>query len=209
MVENGGGSDCIPERVAQVHILPTEVLSDVHYRSAGQIMTILVGHPAGNPNSHNAATAYLEAGLLECFCVPWMPSTRTLNVLSSIRPLRMAVQRLGRRQFAPLSHVPKVQGRVGEACRLLMRALGGGDRIDQANRWLMRTMARECHRSTVTAVHAYEDCSLWQFMEAKRLGKACVYDMPISYFPVREKTQAELHQKYPDWLPHDWSPSPH
>ena len=45
----------------------------------------------------------------------------------------------------------------------------------------MRTMARECHRSTVTAVHAYEDCSLWPFMEAKRLGKACVYDLPTCY----------------------------
>ena len=46
----------------------------------------------------------------------------------------------------------------------------------------MRTMARECHRSTVKAVHAYEDCSLWQFLEAKRLGKACIYDMPICYY---------------------------
>jgi alpha-maltose-1-phosphate synthase len=90
-----------------------------------------------------------------------------------------------------------------------MRASGHGDPIDQGNRWLMRTMARECHRSTVTAVHAYEDCSLWQFMEAKRLGKACVYDMPICYYPAREKTQAELQQKYPDWLPPNWSPTIH
>jgi hypothetical protein len=59
-----------------------------HYQSAGQNMTVLVGHPTGNPISYNAATAYLEAGLLECFCVSWMPSTRTLNMLSSIRPLQ-------------------------------------------------------------------------------------------------------------------------
>ena len=51
----------------------------------------------------------------------------------------------------------------------------------------MRTMARECHRSTVTAVHAYEDCSLWPFIEAKRLGKACVYDLPTCYYPAWEK----------------------
>jgi glycosyltransferase involved in cell wall biosynthesis len=68
-------------------------------------------------------------------------------------------------------------------------------------------MARECRRSTVRAVHAYEDCSLWQFREAKRLGKACIYDMPICYYPAREKTQAELCQKYPDWLPPNWSPT--
>jgi glycosyltransferase involved in cell wall biosynthesis len=61
----------------------------------------------------------------------------------------------------------------------------------------------------VTAVHAYEDCSLWQFQEANRLGKACVYDMPICYYPTREKTQAELRQKYSGWLPPNWSPAIH
>ena len=153
-------------------------------------MSILFGHPTGNPYSHNAALAHLEAGVLECLCVPWMPSTATIRVLSLLQPLRPLAQRLARRQFGPLSQVAKVQGRVGEVCRLLTRALGLGDYLpfDQANRWLMRTMARECRRSTVTAVHAYEDCSLWQFMEAKRLGKACIYDMPICYYPAREKT---------------------
>jgi glycosyltransferase involved in cell wall biosynthesis len=69
----------------------------------------------------------------------------------------------------------------------------------------MRVMAHECRRSTVRAVHAYEDCSLWQFMEAKRLGKACIYDMPICYYAARDKTQSELLRKYADWLPHKWS----
>jgi glycosyltransferase involved in cell wall biosynthesis len=174
-------------------------------------MSILFGHPGGNPNSHNAALAHFEAGRLECFCVPWMPSTATIRTLSLIRPLRPFAQRLARRQFGPLSHVPKVQGRVGEVCRLLVRssAFAGDPLFDQAGRWLMRTMARECHRLTVKAVHAYEDCSLWQFMEAKRLGKACVYDMPICYYAAWEKTQAELLRKYPDWLPHNWSSTPH
>jgi glycosyltransferase involved in cell wall biosynthesis len=77
----------------------------------------------------------------------------------------------------------------------------GGGFADQGNRWLMRTMARECHRSPVTAVHAYEDCSLWQFEEAKRLGKACIYDLPTVYYPSWERLRAELKRKYPDWAP--------
>src|SRR6516162_2495377 len=171
-------------------------------------MSILFGHPTGNPNSYNAAMAYLEVGLLECFCVTWMPSTTTIGTLKRFRPLRPQVERLERRLFSPLSHAPKIQGRVGEVYRLLMRASGLSDYpSDQGNRWLMRTMARESHRSTVTAVHAYEDCSLWQFVEAKRLGKACVYDMPICYYQARRKTQAELAQRYLDWLPPNWSPT--
>ena len=172
-------------------------------------MSILFGHPTGNPNSHNAALAHLEAGLLECFCVPWMPSAATIRALSAISPLRPLTQRFARREFSALLHAPKVQGRVGELYRLLVRASGGVVQSDQANRWLMGTMSRECHRSTVTVVHSYEDCSLWQFMKAKRLGKACVYDMPICYYPARERTQAELCRRYPDWLPSNWSPTVH
>src|SRR5262249_31848208 len=59
----------------------------------------------------------------------------------------------------------------------------------------------------VTAVHAYEDCSLWQFVEAKRLGKACVYDLPSCYYPAWERIQAELSGKYSDWMPSNCLPA--
>src|SRR5439155_10052322 len=125
-------------------------------KSAGFGMTILFGHPTGNPNSHNAALAYLEAELLECLCVAWMPSVTTMRVLNRVPPFRPLAQRLGRRRFVPLANVPKVQGRIGEFCRLLIRASGlsGRDFSDQAKQWLVRTMARECHLSTVLAGHS-------------------------------------------------------
>jgi glycosyltransferase involved in cell wall biosynthesis len=87
---------------------------------------------------------------------------------------------------------------------------GGNDGLAyEANYWLMRTMSRECRRSAVTAVHAYEDCSILQFMEAKRLGKACIYDLPIGYYPAWEKTQADLARAYADWVPSGGLPSHH
>ena len=118
-------------------------------------------------------------------------------------------RRLSRRHFAPLASAPKIQGRASEWRRLLTRAVGWGDeRLSyQANDWLMRCMSRECRRPSVTAVHAYEDCSLWQFAEAKRLGKACIYDMPIGYYPAWEQIEAELARKYRDWLPAGGLPS--
>jgi glycosyltransferase involved in cell wall biosynthesis len=87
--------------------------------------------------------------------------------------------------------------------RLMKRGLGRGDEAlsYEANDWLMRTMRKESRRVRVRAVHSYEDCSLWQFQEAKRLGKACIYDMPIGYYPAWEHTQAELAQRFVDWLP--------
>ena len=172
-------------------------------------MTILFGHPTGNPNSHQAALAHFLTGRLEAFCVPWVPSACTIHALDGTRLLRPIARRIGRRQFEPLGAAPKVQGRIGEWRRMLIRAMGRGDeRLSyEANDWLMRTMRRECRRAAVTAVHAYEDCSVWQFREAKHLGKACIYDMPIGYYPAWEATEAQLARKYVDWLPPGGLPS--
>jgi glycosyltransferase involved in cell wall biosynthesis len=174
-------------------------------------MSILFGYPTANANSHNAAVAYLEAGLLECFCVPWMPSPNTIHILKSVRPLRSMAERLERRHVSSLSQVPKVQDRIGELYRLLRRASGFESEhfSDQSDRWLMRTMARECRRSTVTAVHSYENSSLWPFIEAKRLAKACVYDLPTCYYPAWERIQAELSRKYSEWIPPNGSSPAH
>lgn len=176
---------------------------------SGGVVSVLFGHPTGNPNSHHAALAHFDAHQLEAFCVPWMPSLLALQLLEHAGPLRPMAQRLGRRRFPLLARAPKIQGRFGEMRRLISRASGrGGEALAyEANDWLMRTMARECKRCTVTAVHAYEDCALSQFMEAKRLGKACIYDMPIGYYPAWEYTQTELARKFVDWLPTGGLPS--
>jgi len=169
----------------------------------GRCVSVLFGHPSGTPFSHHAALAHFNAQRLEAFCVAWMPSLLTLQLLERVGPLRPMVQRFGRRRFPALASAPKIQGRLGEIRRLITRAIGRGDEAlaYEANDWLMRTMRRECRRVSVRAVHAYEDCSLWQFQEAKRLGKACIYDMPIGYYPAWEKTQAELARQFVNWLP--------
>jgi len=166
-------------------------------------MSILFGHPTGNPNSHQAALAHFESSRLEAFCVPWFPSEAVLACLRSFPLTRTMATRLKRRRFEPLADAPKIQGRIGEIKRLVVRALGRGDEglSYEANDWLMRTMARECRRPAVTAVHSYEDCSLLQFEEAKRVGKACIYDMPIGYYPAWWETEDILAKKFTDWLP--------
>lgn len=140
---------------------------------------------------------------MAAFCIPWMPSSLTLSVLDRIGPWKPLARRLSRRHFPPLVDAPKIQGRLGEWLRLLTRTWGGGDeRLSyQANDWLMRKMTCECRWPDITAVHAYEDCSLWQFAEAKRLGKACIYDMPIGYYSAWKDTEAVLARQYNDWLP--------
>jgi glycosyltransferase involved in cell wall biosynthesis len=172
-------------------------------------LKILFGHPSGNPNSHHAAFAHWEAGRLMGFVTPWFPSRFELASLRMVPQLRAAVDRLARRRFDPLVNAPKIQGRCGEWRRLWRRWRGKCDEglPYEANDWLMRTMQRECRRLDVSAVHSYEDCSLWQFEEAKRRGKACIYDMPIGYYPAWEQTQTELARKFTAWLPSGGLPS--
>lgn len=169
-------------------------------------MTVLFGHPVGNPNSHHAALAHFESGWLEAFCVPWMPSPVEMGLVGRLPGLHAEAARLSRRCFAPLAGAPRIGGRAGEWWRMARRLLPVGQYADdrlsyEANDWLMSTMRRACGRSSITAVHAYEDCSLWAFEEAKRLGKACIYDMPIGYYPAWEHTQAQLARRFADWLP--------
>lgn len=170
---------------------------------------ILCGHPTGNPNSQHAALAHYEARRLEAFYVSWFPGRCELDLLAKVPGLRSEAARLRRRHFEPLADAPKIQGPLGEWSRLARRKLGLSDErlMYDTNDWLMRSMARGVRRSSVTAVHSYEDCSLWQFEEARRLGKACIYDMPIGYYPWWEAKQEELARTHADWVPARGLPS--
>jgi starch synthase len=165
---------------------------------------ILFGHPTGGPFSFNAALAYYDAGMLEAFCIPWMPTPMELAVLRRVPGLSSYTARLTRRYFQPLLNAPKIQGRCGEWVRMakrLFRLTSDDVSAWEANDWLMRTMSRACEAVSVDVVHAYEDCSLWQFENAKRLNKTCVYDMPIGYYRAWEETQRYLTRKFLDWVP--------
>src|ERR1017187_9221838 len=100
-------------------------------------MTVLFGHPTGNPNSHHAALAHFEAGRLEAFCVPWMPSRFTLDLLEHFDSLRPMARRLRRRYFPELAEASKIEGRFGEFRRLITRAFRQDDeRLSyEANDW--------------------------------------------------------------------------
>ncbi len=168
-------------------------------------MSILFGHPTGNQGAHQTALAYLSAGCLAAYCVSWMPANGTLQFFKAVPGLAGWAGRLERRRFAPLAHAPTIQGRSGEWPRLLQRMLGKEDEglAYETNDWLMQTMAKACARPDVSAVHAYEDCSLLQFEAAKRQNKGCIYTLPIGYHRVWQAQRTELALRYEDWLPGD------
>lgn len=135
-----------------------------------------------------------------------MPTALEISLLGKIPGVKGWSARLERRSFAPLLRAPRVEGHMAEWRRLFERAfmsktVSSEALAYEANDWLMRTMKRECRRPSVAAVHSYEDCSLWQFEEAKRRGKACIYDMPIGYYPAWQETERKLAKRFEAWLP--------
>jgi glycosyltransferase involved in cell wall biosynthesis len=170
---------------------------------------ILFGHQTGNPNSHHAALAHFERGRLAAFVLPWFPGRTTLELLKQLPLTRTMAMRLSRRRFEPLAGAEFVQGRLSEFRRLMVRAAGSSDNrlCYEVNDWLMDTMQREATRRNVTAIHSPEDASLQQFEEAKRRGKACVYDMPIGYYSWWDEKQKQLAHDYAEWVPAGGLPS--
>ncbi|MBS0209201.1 MAG: glycosyltransferase [Planctomycetes bacterium] len=133
-----------------------------------------------------------------------MPRPAELAVLGMAPGLGRWRERVARRAFAPLQDAPLIEGRLGEWGRMVQRVLmpkaDEGRFARQANQWLMRTMAKHARHRAVTAVHAYEDCSLAQFEVARQLGKACIYDLPIGYTEAWQQRRAQLLNEYAPWV---------
>jgi alpha-maltose-1-phosphate synthase len=170
-------------------------------------MGIVIGNIAANPNTLHAALAHYEAGKLQSFCIPWLPSACLVNALRYCPGLHRAAMRLGRRVFPPLDKAPRIEDPLGEGFRLLLRILKREtERLNgRAAQWLSRKMIQQCRRREATGVHAYEDYALDALEHARGLGKVCIYDMPAAYFGRRLTISAELARRYPDWLPGNWA----
>jgi len=52
-----------------------------------------------------------------------------------------------------------------------------------------------------TGVYGYEDTILSTFKQAKQLGLACLYDLPIGYWRAAHRLLDEEEERWPEWIP--------
>jgi alpha-maltose-1-phosphate synthase len=171
---------------------------------------ILLAHMCGNQNVRNALAALKMGNLLDQYYTTfywdsrrrinhWLPksirselvrrsypqvSSRDVSVTPVRELLRQLAVRVGLNSLTNSDHAPLSIAKVCEA-------------VDQA-------AARAIHRRGLKAVYAYEGMALHTFRAARRLGIACIYELPSGYWYydielLRE--EAGLRPEYADTIP--------
>lgn len=167
---------------------------------------VIVSHPTGNANVSAVVTALEEQDLLTAFftCIVWRPE----SALAKFVPggLRAMLQRRARVQLRP--ELVRTRPSRELIRNLLIRAgkkhLISSEThpfsIDGVYRDLDKFVARNLRKyPKARAVYAYEDGALHHFREAHRLGKHCIYDLPIGYWRANRKISMEEAELMPAW----------
>lgn len=172
-------------------------------------MSIILSHPTGNTNVRAIADGLLKANVLFEFntSIASFPNNFWffMGQFKSLRDFR-------RRSFNPsLKPYTKLHP-FGELGRAFSNKLGwaslikhevGIFSVDRNYQGFDKQVSKrllKAKQKGVTAVYAYEDGALETFMEAKRIGLHCIYDLPIAYHETLQKILREESQTRPAWV---------
>jgi glycosyltransferase involved in cell wall biosynthesis len=170
-------------------------------------MKLLLSHPTGNANVRSAVTGLFNAGILSGFrtTVATFPGN-TFDRISTV-PL---FSEFKRRRYNPLLEPLTKTWSSRELCRLAV-AKGGFDRftrvkqafgVDAVYRHFDKHVANNlkiAQKQGTDAIYAYEDGALFSFMEAKRIGMRCLYELPTGYWRTVRKIIDTERERWPDW----------
>lgn len=165
-------------------------------------------HPTGNANSRAVIAGFHDAGLLTEFTTSIAAfeggALDRLGGIGSFSEIR-------RRRFDPGLRSKSTVWPWREFGRLLARKSGlqvltrherGVFCVDAVYNSIDRRVARQLGRgASVKGVYAYEDGARASFIAAKKLGIACLYDLPIGYWRSARRLLEPEHQRWPEWAP--------
>jgi hypothetical protein len=171
-------------------------------------LKLLLSHPTANANVRAAAKGFLDADILMEFhtSIASFPGS-ILDKLSSLGPLA----EIRRRSFIPELEAYTKSSPWKEAGRLISSKAGfssliqhekGLLSIDEVYKSLDKRVAsqlKELSKRNLSAVYAYEDCAEASFIEGKRLGKKCFYDLPIGYWRAAKDLLSKEIDRWPEW----------
>jgi glycosyltransferase involved in cell wall biosynthesis len=171
-------------------------------------MKIVLSHPTSNEVSRYAVNGLLEADALSEFhtAIAVFPGT-LLSKISRIKGL----QELSRRSFNPaLESFTKTSPwlELGRQAATKMKLSGltthesGIFSVDAIYKNLDQSVAqslRSAKQKHITGVYAFEDGAIKSFIEAKKHGVKCFYDLPIGYWRAAKRLLELEKERWPQW----------
>jgi glycosyltransferase involved in cell wall biosynthesis len=171
-------------------------------------MKIVMSHPTGNTNVRAIINALEKANMLAEF-----NTTLAINLNSLMYRLAppSICKQLQRRSFE-VQHSKLNTYPFLEIARMCLPKIGLKEYVQKERSWasidsvyqsLDKSVGRRLKHlnraGDITGVYGYEDGALQTFIEAKKLGITCIYDLPIAYWETSRKLLLEESIRLPLW----------
>jgi len=170
-------------------------------------MNVLLSHPTGNSNVRAVIAALNSNGLLAEFNTTLAsPNSAWFKYM----PKKLIAQ--SSRRIYPLQSNKLVTHPFFELARLSLPALGLRRLMTDENCWagidsvyknfdkaVAKRLKSQVKKKQITAVYGYEDGALHTFIQAKKIGVKCIYDLPIAYWETGRKLMFEEAERLPAW----------
>jgi len=171
-------------------------------------MKVLISHPTGNAFFRAAALGLQKADMLAGLrtTVATFPGN-AFDKLSKYSPFTEFNRRRYDTALAPFTEAwPWHElGRFAASkagFKKLIKHETGIFSVDGIYRDLDKRVAKSLKQTAKTgtnAVYAYEDGALFSFLEAKKLGLKCLYDLPIGYWRAAKMLLESEQERWPEW----------
>jgi len=173
-----------------------------------EIGKILFSHPTGNTNVRALLKSGAETHTLEAFIT-------TIAIEQNATLLKFLPdtirEELIRRTF-PIDYKLIITHPLREMARLVLSRLGLGIKLQKPDSWAhINAVYRDLDLFTATylkkngiknnikAVYAYEDGAYETFLQAKKLGIECIYELPIAYWQTLRRLLLLEAERMPAW----------
>ncbi|WBL26396.1 glycosyltransferase family 4 protein [Zunongwangia sp. HGR-M22] len=172
-------------------------------------MKIIVSHPNSNQFNRWALDGLLDKNMLQEFntSVASFPGS-FLDKLSNVKTFSEIKRRSFVSNLQPFTKCSPwletgriVSGKFG--FQSLVKHETGIFSVDSVYRdidFKTKSRLKKAKFNGAKGVYAYEDGALNTFLEAKKLGLTCFYDLPIGYWKHARKLLEKEHERSPEWV---------
>ncbi len=165
---------------------------------------IVISHPTGNANVRGVVSGLLKRGFLHSFHTSVAMFSK--NIYCNVPIIREFAKRKFPLPFKRMTRTYPFRelGRM-VALRLKIGRMTHHERgafcVDMVYGQVDKRVADFVKKraSEITAVYCYEDCAERTFMEAKRVGLICIYDLPIGYWRSMHRLLEEERLRRAHW----------